>query len=130
MNWPAEARPETGRSEKSQRSQSSVAASSRRSVISTQTNSRPPTGYFRAPRPVMIHDYSTSSGLVGAGGRVRSEPVPGREVWMLGRGGGQQSSFDSCLVQKGAHGHNHPEPTHARCACLVAFAVLFRGLAN
>merc|ERR1719482_1086764 len=29
-------------------------------------------------------------------------PLPGggREVWLLGRGGGQQSSYDSCLVRK------------------------------
>jgi len=109
-------RPGTGRSAASGCSGRSKASSCRSatslvgssiavaSVAASSTSSarQPPSGYHRqAPAvPPPFAAYRTSSSQIGAGGSVLSEPVPGREVWMLGRGGGQQSSFDSCLVRK------------------------------
>mmetsp|Transcript_3561 Transcript_3561/g.13025 ORF Transcript_3561/g.13025 Transcript_3561/m.13025 type:complete len:200 (-) Transcript_3561:205-804(-) len=99
-------RPGTGRSAASGRSQHSE-TSSRRSRVSAAgstiaasvASSGPPPGYLRQMHAPPNH-FTTSSATIGGGGRVAPEPLPGREVWMLGRGGGQQSSFDSCLVKK------------------------------
>jgi len=88
-------------SSSSHRSATSLAGSSIAAVSTTSSSSRPPpSGYCRqAPaRPPFV--YQTSSSQIGAGGHAPSEPLPGREVWMLGRGGGQQTSYDSCLVRK------------------------------
>eukprot|EP00440_Ansanella_granifera_P034821 gb/GFBE01037774.1/.p1 GENE.gb/GFBE01037774.1/~~gb/GFBE01037774.1/.p1 ORF type:complete len:205 (+),score=30.32 gb/GFBE01037774.1/:1-615(+) len=83
-------------STRSRRSAASMAGSS----IASSVMSAPPSGYFRqVPTPNLM--YQTSSNTIGGGGRVPPEPQPGREVWMIGRGGGQQSSYDSCLVPKG-----------------------------
>mmetsp|Transcript_94612 Transcript_94612/g.164159 ORF Transcript_94612/g.164159 Transcript_94612/m.164159 type:complete len:205 (+) Transcript_94612:165-779(+) len=93
-------RPPSGRSGRSNASRRSV--SSLRSVGSSVASSLPPSGYFRqAAEPSTM--YQTSNALYGAGGHEPKEPVPGREAWMLGRGGGQMSSYDSCLVHKGRH---------------------------
>jgi len=111
-------RPTTGASAVSGRSDRSVASMySRRSsgrsgrssaVVSaagsaiSRTSSVPPSGYHRQVLPPPF-TYTVSSNAIGAGGHVGAEPCPGREAWMLGRGGGQQSSFDSCLVRKYRH---------------------------
>eukprot|EP00419_Tripos_fusus_P021870 CAMPEP_0172719808 /NCGR_PEP_ID=MMETSP1074-20121228/75721_1 /TAXON_ID=2916 /ORGANISM="Ceratium fusus, Strain PA161109" /LENGTH=207 /DNA_ID=CAMNT_0013545205 /DNA_START=115 /DNA_END=738 /DNA_ORIENTATION=+ len=60
----------------------------------------PSRGYFKqtsAPSNI----FNTTSSQYGAGTHVAREPLQGREVWMLGRGGGQQSSHNNCLVYKG-----------------------------
>ncbi|CAK9026202.1 unnamed protein product [Durusdinium trenchii] len=85
------------RSQGSRRSAPSVAGSS----IASSVLTAPPSGYYRQLRTPNLM-YLTSNSSIGAGGRVVAEPQPGREVWMAGRGGGQQSSFDSCLVYKGS----------------------------
>jgi len=90
----------SGRSGASGRSSRSSSASLRSAAVSIA--SRPPTGYFRQV-PVPADSYVTTSSYIGAGGHVGKEPQPGRETWMLGRGGGQISSFDSSLVHKGHH---------------------------
>eukprot|EP00747_Dinoflagellata_sp_TGD_P163668 gnl/TRDRNA2_/TRDRNA2_182591_c0_seq1.p1 gnl/TRDRNA2_/TRDRNA2_182591_c0~~gnl/TRDRNA2_/TRDRNA2_182591_c0_seq1.p1 ORF type:complete len:214 (-),score=24.55 gnl/TRDRNA2_/TRDRNA2_182591_c0_seq1:46-687(-) len=101
----------SGRSAASQGSRRSAAvsaagrcsiASSGRSRSSSMSGSvAPPPGYMRQPKPERGYGYGTMNSLYGAGGFVASEPVPGREAWMMGRGGGQISSFDSSLVHKG-----------------------------
>jgi len=60
----------------------------------------PPPGYFKQ-KPAPSNPFHTTSSEYGTGTRVAREPIPGREKWMLGRGGGQQSSYNSCLVYKG-----------------------------
>jgi len=92
---------QSGQSQGSAGSRRSAAASAAGSAIAASVaSSGPPPGYMRQlPTPNM--SYGTSSRLIGAGGRLPPEPVRGREVWMLGRGGGQQSSFDNCLMHKG-----------------------------
>lgn len=93
------------RSDRSDRSVSlrSAAACSIGSRSSAASSSRPPPpGFFRqAPEPSTR--FTTSSAAYGACGPDRREPAPGRETWMLGRGGGQLSSFDNCLVDKSQH---------------------------
>lgn len=102
-------RPATGRSAasgrsgrskaSSHRSATSLAGSSIAATSVTSSSRQPPPGYCRqAPTPPSA--YRTSSSQIGAGGQLPSEPLPGREAWMLGRGGGQLSSYDSCLVRK------------------------------
>jgi len=76
-------------------------------MAGSNASSLPPSGYFRqAPErgtAGCVDMYNKSSHMYGAGGHVFKEPVQGREAWMLGRGGGQISSYDNCLVQKGRH---------------------------
>mmetsp|Transcript_74874 Transcript_74874/g.167988 ORF Transcript_74874/g.167988 Transcript_74874/m.167988 type:complete len:208 (-) Transcript_74874:63-686(-) len=92
----------SGRSNASGASRRSAASAAGSAIANSVASSGPPPGYFRQlPTPNMT--YAKSSQLIGAGGRQPPEPLKGREVWMLGRGGGQQSSFDSCLVNKGHH---------------------------
>lgn len=102
-------RPPSGRSGRSGRSiRSNASGASRRSaaslagssIASSVASSGPPRGYYRQ-QPEPKHVYDTSNALYGAGGHVPKEPIPGREAWMLGRGGGQISSYDSSLVHKG-----------------------------
>ncbi|CAE8628762.1 unnamed protein product [Polarella glacialis] len=97
-------RPPSGQSMHSRRSyasgRSGASQRSAGSSIAGSVYSNPPSGYFRQ-LPTPNSAYQTASNVIGAGGRVRPEPQHGREVWMIGRGGGQQSSFDSCLVNKG-----------------------------
>eukprot|EP00930_Biecheleria_cincta_P055401 TRINITY_DN41723_c0_g1_i1.p1 TRINITY_DN41723_c0_g1~~TRINITY_DN41723_c0_g1_i1.p1 ORF type:complete len:209 (+),score=29.09 TRINITY_DN41723_c0_g1_i1:89-715(+) len=103
-------RPPTGFSQRSDRTNASRASSdarSRRSAasmagssIASSVMSVPPSGYYRQARTPNSM-YLTTADRIGGGGHVPPEPQPGREVWMIGRGGGQQSSFDSCLVHKG-----------------------------
>mmetsp|Transcript_16662 Transcript_16662/g.28306 ORF Transcript_16662/g.28306 Transcript_16662/m.28306 type:complete len:207 (-) Transcript_16662:43-663(-) len=101
-------RPPSGESIRSRQSDASRQSEGRRSVasragssIASSVLSAPPSGYYRQLRTPNLM-YQTSNGRFGAGGRVPLEPQPGRELWMTGRGGGQQSSFDSCLVYKGS----------------------------
>ncbi|CAJ1365635.1 unnamed protein product [Effrenium voratum] len=102
-------RPPSVRSTRSRRSDASrQSAGSRRSAaslagssIASSAFSAPPSGYMRQIR-TPNGMYQTSNATFGAGGHVGPEPKPGREAWMLGRGGGQQSSFDNCLVFKGS----------------------------
>lgn len=93
------------RSDRSDRSASlrSAAACSIGSRSSAASSSRPPPpGFFRqAPEPSTR--FATSSAAYGACGPDRRETATGRETWMLGRGGGQLSSFDNCLVNKSQH---------------------------
>lgn len=102
-NYPSRAplvasRPATGSSMRSAASRRTV-ASAAGSVIASVASSVPPPGYFRqVPTPNSM--YKTSGSRIGGGGYVAPEPVQGREAWLLGRGGGQQSSFDNCLVLK------------------------------
>ncbi|CAE7722452.1 unnamed protein product, partial [Symbiodinium sp. CCMP2456] len=96
-------RPPSVASDRSRRSAASVrsSASLAGSSIASSALSKPPSGYYRQiPTPNLM--YQTSNGAFGAGGRIPPEPQKGRELWMMGRGGGQQSSFDSCLVYKGS----------------------------
>eukprot|EP00928_Gymnodinium_smaydae_P078305 TRINITY_DN6213_c0_g6_i1.p2 TRINITY_DN6213_c0_g6~~TRINITY_DN6213_c0_g6_i1.p2 ORF type:complete len:214 (+),score=19.52 TRINITY_DN6213_c0_g6_i1:163-804(+) len=92
----------SGRSGRSQGSRRSAASFAGSQIASSVASSGPPRGYMRQARPPVTM-YTTSTDAYGAGGHVGPEPVHGREVWMLGRGGGQISSFDNCLVEKGAH---------------------------
>lgn len=95
----------SGRSEASRRSAASMAGQSiAGSEISraSRASSGPPPGYMRQMRtPGTL--YTTSAEAIGSGGFVGREPCPGREAWMAGRGGGQISSFDNCLVEKGKY---------------------------
>lgn len=104
-------RPPTGFSTRSDRTNVSRASSDARSrrsgrasmagsSIASSVMSVPPSGYYRQARTPNLM-YQTTAERVGAGGFVPPEPQPGREVWMIGRGGGQQSSFDNSLVHKG-----------------------------
>eukprot|EP00933_Yihiella_yeosuensis_P027255 TRINITY_DN2113_c1_g5_i1.p1 TRINITY_DN2113_c1_g5~~TRINITY_DN2113_c1_g5_i1.p1 ORF type:complete len:210 (+),score=32.79 TRINITY_DN2113_c1_g5_i1:106-735(+) len=89
----------SGRSDRSYGSHRSAISLGGSSIASSKL-SAPPSGYYRqVPTPNLM--YNTSSSLIGGGGYIPKEPQPGREVWMVGRGGGQQSSFDNCLVRKG-----------------------------
>jgi len=91
-------------SRKSQGSQRSGAASRAGSSIAASTASAGPApGFVRQVQyPVHALSTSTTNSLYGAGGHMPNEPIPGRESWMLGRGGGQISSYDNCLVNKAA----------------------------
>eukprot|EP00931_Biecheleriopsis_adriatica_P115383 TRINITY_DN91184_c0_g1_i1.p1 TRINITY_DN91184_c0_g1~~TRINITY_DN91184_c0_g1_i1.p1 ORF type:complete len:223 (+),score=22.46 TRINITY_DN91184_c0_g1_i1:52-669(+) len=105
--YTATLRPPSVRSTRSRRSDASgrsgrSAHSIAGSSIASSRMSAPPSGYYRqCPTPNLM--YQTSANKIGGGGVVPPEPQPGREMWMIGRGGGQQSSFDSCLVHKGRH---------------------------
>mmetsp|Transcript_52525 Transcript_52525/g.125477 ORF Transcript_52525/g.125477 Transcript_52525/m.125477 type:complete len:210 (-) Transcript_52525:112-741(-) len=89
------------RSKASHRSASASVAGS--SIAGSVASSGPPPGFVRQVRhPVYSLATSTTNSLYGGGGHIGREPVPGRESWMLGRGGGQISSYDNCLVNKGA----------------------------
>lgn len=92
----------SGRSGRSSASHRSAAASFAGSAISGASSRRVPPGYFRPPHPPRDR-YDTANQVYGAGGKVAPEPEAGREAWMLGRGGGQISSFDNCLVRKHHH---------------------------
>lgn len=99
-------RPGSGRSGRSNASGRSVASSAGRSVMSSGSRHAAPLNpasqyYQQVPRSDA--HFTTTSAAIGRGGHVASEPQHGREVFNLGRGGGQQSSFDSCLVHKGHH---------------------------
>jgi len=105
-------RPGSGRSGRSGRSNASgrsLASSAGRSVLSSGSRHPAPVNpasqyYQQVPvRREAVHHFTTTSSAIGLGGHVAAEPQHGREVFNLGRGGGQQSSFDSCLVHKGHH---------------------------
>jgi len=93
------------RSDRTDRSRTSLQSAARSLAGSSNASSVPPSGYHRqAPErgsAGCVRMYDRTSQSYGGGGHVFKEPVPGRESWMLGRGGGQISSFDNCLVQKG-----------------------------
>lgn len=95
----------SGRSCRSDRSSASIRSAARSISGSSNASSLPPSGYYRqAPEKGTqgcTEMYKRSSQWYGSGGFVGKEPCPGREAWMLGRGGGQISSYDNCLVQKG-----------------------------
>merc|ERR1719183_1938814 len=96
----------SGRSVRSDRTTSSIRSAANSIAGSSTASSKPPSGYFRqAPDKGMkgcTEMYRRTNQTYGSGGHVFPEPVPGREAWMLGRGGGQISSYDNCLVQKGS----------------------------
>lgn len=95
----------SGRSGRSDRSSMSLRSAANSIAGSSNASSLPPSGYYRQAAEKgtagCIDMYKRSSQMYGGGGFVGKEPVPGRESWMLGRGGGQISSYDNCLVQKG-----------------------------
>eukprot|EP00929_Paragymnodinium_shiwhaense_P013192 TRINITY_DN121053_c0_g1_i1.p2 TRINITY_DN121053_c0_g1~~TRINITY_DN121053_c0_g1_i1.p2 ORF type:complete len:230 (+),score=18.85 TRINITY_DN121053_c0_g1_i1:183-872(+) len=95
----------SGRSEASRRSAASLAGKSiagSEFSRASRASSGPPPGYMRQIRtPTTM--YTATSEAYGAGGFVGREPHPGRETWLMGRGGGQGSSFDNCLVEKGRY---------------------------
>lgn len=91
----------SGRSGRSDASRRSIASSAGRSLV-TPSSAAPPPGYHRQV-PVADNVFQTTSSAIGGGGRIAREVSVGREVWGLGRGGGQQTSFDSCLFNKGRH---------------------------
>lgn len=86
-------------SQVSRRSEMSMAGMSIASSRASRASSGPPPGYYRQgnlEEPPSAA-YKTTSKQYGCGGNIGREPVPGREDWMLGRGGGQISSWENCL---------------------------------
>lgn len=104
--------PPTGLSGRSGRSRSSAGSNgSRRSLAASAAGSAiaragvssgPGPGWLRQPTPNLhAAGFNTTSSQYGVNHDLEiGHAGRGREVWMMGRGGGQTSTFDNSLVDK------------------------------